>query len=48
MKEKLRKAGTAVTWKVIFDNFNLPYKHVWKMNVETSNDRFRADVETVP
>jgi predicted hydrocarbon binding protein len=48
VKEKLVNAGLAVTWKNIFDNFDLPYKHVWKMNVETSNDRFEADVEHCP
>jgi predicted hydrocarbon binding protein len=48
LKENLRKAGLAATWKSIFDNFDLPYKHVWKMNIDKSNGSFIAEVEYCP
>jgi len=46
--EKLKSAGLDVTWKNILDNFDLPYKHVWKMKTEASDGHFTADVEYCP
>ena len=48
LKEKLKRAGLDMTWKNIFDNFDLPYKHVWKMKAEKSDGTFEAQVEYCP
>ncbi|MFX0203778.1 MAG: L-2-amino-thiazoline-4-carboxylic acid hydrolase [Candidatus Hodarchaeota archaeon] len=48
LKETLAKAGLDVTWKSIFDNFDLPYKYVWNMQVKASNNHFMADVDYCP
>jgi hypothetical protein len=48
LKEKLEKDRKDITWKNIFDNFDLPYKLVWKMKVEASNHKFIANVEYCP
>jgi predicted hydrocarbon binding protein len=48
LKGRLTRAGLDTTWKNIFDNFDLPYTSVWKMNLETHDRALKADVEYCP
>jgi len=48
LKMKLNEAGLKRTFANIWSHFDLPYKHLWRMNVEISDDarsdQFTADV----
>jgi len=48
--ERIERAGAELTWKTIFDHFDLGYTFAWEMKPEkTSHDRlFAAEVEDCP
>lgn len=48
LKRKLAKAKMDLSVKNIFENFDLPYNKVWKMNIKSSNKKFLADVAYCP
>ena len=48
LKQKLAKAKVDLSVENIFNNFDLPYKKVWKMDIKSSNDKSLADVTCCP